>query len=1197
MLTPGGRFLLALAVLVAGATWAQDDENDGGLRTPSRLTVGVGDQFLGQLEPGGNRLIFVSNRNIATEIYAQELEGGRERRLFDEGADVTWPRVSPDGKHLLYISFRDQASGQLCVRELPAAEVRRCLEEETSALQAEWIDASHIALVSRATIQGDLHLSRVTVGPTLSVRPLLDRNLTSPTLSPDGRWLVYVPVERSVRQVGPGFAARASSHLEALRLDRPGAAPIPLELDLPGQTGQPVFSRDGRFLYVVQFFTDSNADGVIDAGDRGVLFRVPFAAEREDAPERAAASSPEQLTSESWNCEYPAPTAESLIATCSRAQSLDVYQLPLDGQVPSHWDVARLNEELNMVGRRADLLLLYRHRLLREERPKIRRLLMMRLSRMHLAFEDFDAAEFYARHMGRVDDPATAGLSEPLRILIEHRRAMKERENGRMVDELSVAERQRMAALEPATAPSPPSAVFQHVVRSELADDAGDFTLARQELEAAQVTDTTPRGVLEAWFERADALYRKLEDRNALVEAARRLSTNKVFPADDQLDFARAAVRALYRGRPYAEADAAMAQELASAPAGSAYAFALEMGRHVNAVHEERPPRPVRDALIAFYRRQEEPLRRRALVQDAVERAAGLGADGVLEALATVYVDDTPPGTEERRRAERLFRRAMTGRGYRRLGRQRLEEARADFDTVTQRTGSLESAVESMNLRLLAGVSPEVVRKEVTTTSPKMAQPLAHFVKAYVLARQLPSLDDRAHAEAVAAAVKELRAGWKDLKNQRAAHALYGAIHHEDFLRRREPAAAERANRHYMIALDLVRNNLRYRAMLLGALGLLHTQVGNFHIALGYLDQRDKLPYVDNAAGLAVSLARARALLHVGREKEAAQAADQSLAMVEASPKLAGFVTPALDRAALYNLAAGQFERALALYERELPAVEAGTGDTEGLRNRLVVRLARCAAALGAGQPQRALEDLAVVERELSTPAVRDSLRWAHSTPEHVQRSYRIIAAGLRANAEARLGHLDAAARALEQRRALFLERFDELERDEDLGAVMLAEMRLAENAVDRQDSAQAARWLGKALAHADALVERTHAPVDAGQLDVLWFAAQLHSGGNTQMPFDVPKRLGQAHRSLLDQSHPSWRSYRAWFEIYLALGASPPAEVRDALLLPARPPVDKVYVFDVNRALERPETLDDGGDLATGVGTPKDIEVIRFER
>ncbi|MCP3097956.1 hypothetical protein LZ198_03595 [Myxococcus sp. K15C18031901] len=1155
MLTPRARGLLLLSVLVAGVGHAQDDANDGGLRTLTRLTVGVGDQFLGQLAPDGNTLLFVSNRNIATEIYTQDLEKGRERRLFDEGADVTWPRISPDGKHLLYVSFREQASGQLCVRDLPSAENRRCLDEETSALQAEWIDAGHIALVSRATIQGDLRLSRVTVSPRMSVSPLLDRNLTSPTLSPDGRWLVYVPVERSVRQVGPGFAARAASHLEALRLDQPGAKPIALELDLPGQSGQPAFSRDGRFVYLVQFFTDSNADGVIDASDRGVLFRAPFTPARDDASTQATSAGPDQLTSASWNCQYPTPAASTLVATCSRDQSLDVYQLPLDGQVPSDWDVPRLNEELAMVGRRTDQLLLYRQRLLREARPKPRRLLMMRLSQFHLASEDFEAAEFYAHHMRDVNDPATAGLAEPLRLLIEHRRDMKEHERGRMVEELRAVIRRRLAQLDPAAAPSPPSAVFQHVVRSEMAQAMGDFVLARQEFEAAQPTDTSTRAVLEAWYERADGLFRALDDREALIAAALRLSVNTAFKADDQLDFARSAVRTLYRGLPYDEADAAMAKALAAATPGSAHAFALELGRLVNAVHEERPPRPVRDALLAFYHQQEDPLRRRAVVQDGVERAASLGADGMLEALATAYVDDVPTGTEERRRAERLFRRAMLGRAYRRLGRQRMDDARADFDVVTKRTGFLESAVESMSLRLRAGVSPDVIEKEVTTTSKKMAEPLRHFVKAYLMARQLSKLeDDEAHAKTVQAAVKELRASWQELKNDRAVHALYGAIHHEDFLRSRNPAAAERANRHYMVALDLVRNNLRYKAMLLGALGTLHTQVGNFHIALGYLEQRDKLPYVDNGAGLSVSLARARALLHVGREKEAAEAAERALAMVDAAPKLtARFLPLAVDRAALYNLAAGRFERALALYDRELPLLETAT-DAAGARNRLVVRLARSAAASGAGQPARALADLDQVDRELATPAVKDTLRWAHSTPEHVQRGYRIISAGLRANVETQLGHLDAAARALEQRRALFLEQFDDTDRDEDIRAVTLAELRLAENAVDREDPAHAARWLGQALEHADALLERTHAPVDVGQLDVLWFAAQLHAAGDAKLPFDVTQRVEEAHRVLLERKDRAWRMYQAWFEIYVALGAKPAPESPEVLVHPAQP-------------------------------------------
>ncbi|WP_035605557.1 PD40 domain-containing protein [Hylemonella gracilis] len=1245
MLMPWARRLprlLCATIAVICTAWAAcigiahaQDADDGGLRVPARLTVGVGDQFLGQLAPPNsplsNMLLFVSNRSIVTEIYVQDLEQGRERRLFDEGADVTWPRISPDGRRLLYISFRREAGGQLCVRELPkegsqddAVGNRRCLGAEVLALQAEWKDSAQIVLLHRTTIQDDLQLSLVEVVRAndgdkdgevdgegdgqpvgkLKASPMPSRNLSSPAVSPDGRWLVYVPVQRSAKPVGPGFASRASAQLEALRLDLPGAAPMPLALDLPGQSGQPVFSPDGRWLYVTQFFTDSNADGVIDADDRGVLFRLPFDTRRDDAAVQAAAASPDQLTSQAWNCQYPAPAAETLVATCERGGSLDVYQLPLDGQVPAEWDIPRLRTELGMAGRKADEILLYRHRTQLETRPRPRRLLLMRMARLHLGLEDFDAAAFYARRMGAVEDPATAGLEAPLRVLIEHRHGLKLAEQGRTLAAAGrMTQAEQGAALDTAAAPSPSAAALRHVVRSELAQAAGDFGRARRELEAATKilmnasVDRTPRAVLEAWHERADALYRLLGERAALVAASRWLSQHPVLNADDQLDHARAAVRALYRGRPYSEADAALVEALAqskaqapSGPAGagqgsdSAWVFALELGRHLIALREERVPRVQRERLLAFYRQQgEHPdaavavLRQRALVQDAVARASELGADTVIELLASAYVDDTRVGTQERRRAERLYSRALLGRAYRRLANQRHDEARADFDLVTQRTGALEAAVESVNLRLRAGVAPAVIEQEVTTTVPGMAEPLQRFVKAYVITRQLGRIEYAlVHQQATASALAELRAAWPVLKNRREAQALQGAIWHEDFLRNRDAASAERANRHYRVALDLVRNNLRYRAMLLGALGLLHTEAGNFAIALGYLDERDKLPYTDDAAGLAVSLARARALLHTGRDAEAARAADDALEMVDAASqnpgsRLAARYSPlVLDRAALYNLSAGHFDRALALYDRLLPAPAAGAGDeaaasspleplrdtarepaaapSSSPRNALVQRLARSAAALGANQPKRALADLTQLERELAQPAAQAALQMpgSRATPAQALRAQRIVAAGLRAQAHTRLSQLDEAALALEQRRDLFSAQFSETDRDQDLSELTLVELQLAENAVDRGDATQTARWLGRAMRHADTLAKRTGAPVDAGQLNTLWFAAQWQVGvqaagpgtAKARLPFDLPTRLEQARRVLAQRPErdAAWRAWLAWFEVYQAL-------------------------------------------------------------
>jgi hypothetical protein len=178
---------LALIAFLAGGRASADNVDDDDLRKLQRLTVGVADDLLGQLGSDGKTLYFVSNRNTTNQIFAQSMVDGRAQQLFDDGADVTWPRVSPDGRSLLYISFRESASGKLCVRRLPEGDARRCLHDLSSALQAEWIDHNRIALVSRESIKADLRILEVTIGSTLSARLLLNRNMTSPAVSPDGR--------------------------------------------------------------------------------------------------------------------------------------------------------------------------------------------------------------------------------------------------------------------------------------------------------------------------------------------------------------------------------------------------------------------------------------------------------------------------------------------------------------------------------------------------------------------------------------------------------------------------------------------------------------------------------------------------------------------------------------------------------------------------------------------------------------------------------------------------------------------------------------------------------------------------------------------------------------------------------------------------------------------------------------------------
>ncbi|HEY3595237.1 MAG TPA: hypothetical protein VGL13_15230, partial [Polyangiaceae bacterium] len=821
------------------------------MKRPSRITVGINDQFLGQLAPDGKKLYFVSNRETRKEIYAQDIEEGRAKVVFDEGSDVTWPRVSPNGKSLLYISFRDQATGQLCIRDLPDGENRRCLADSPTAIEAEWIDDKRIALVGRPSIAGDLRVSEVTVAGTLTGRILFQHNWTSPAVSRDGRWLVYVPLDRVTKHVGPGFAARAAGRLEVVPLDG-SAEPQPIVIDLPGMTSQPVFGRDGRTLYFVQFLSDSNHDGVIDASDHGVLFRMPFPSDPK------APAQPLQLTDSAANCQYPAPAAKRLIATCAHGQTLDIYELPLEGEVPSDWTDERLRAEAELTTRRQDTLLIDRYRLARETSNTERRMTIMRLLMNHLELDEFQAAEFYAQKMRTFHDPSTRGIIQPLLALVQQRSARNDVERGRTIDTFADDARARMDRLKDEAKDTPVARVLNHVVRSEIADTVGDKSVARAELEAAVIDESTPREALQLYFARADALYRELDDREALVSVCLRLAALSSLAPGEQLDFARAATRAMVRGLTQDEADALLARAREGESGDTEYGFALDLARAVRAIRDEGPAREVRARLTALYDGQKRTDRKRAIVLDAVQRAADAGADSLIEALSSRYVDDVPPGTDERRRAERLYRRAMLGRAYRRMAKGHLPEARADFEAVFHRTGALEAAVGLIDLRLRQGENPDAIQADLAKDADRGAQ-VATFVKAYLIARKLPSLDTEQHAVAVAEARALLRGSWGALKDKAPARALFGSIMHEAYLRTGELAAAETANSHYMVALELVQRDPRNQAMVLGQMGLLNTEVGNYRIALGYLQQRARLPFNGDAEELAVRLATAKA--------------------------------------------------------------------------------------------------------------------------------------------------------------------------------------------------------------------------------------------------------------------------------------------------------------------------------------------------
>jgi hypothetical protein len=1118
---------VAAALLLFGASAAAQTAE--GLRRPERLTAGASDEFLGTLDPAGRTIYFVSNENATTQIFAQDVLRGAPRQLFDDSADVTWPRVSPDGKWLLYISFQRDAAGDVCLRELANPGKRRCLTDAATAeSQALWLDAGHIAAVSRRGLHEDLQLVRIPVGGG-APEPLVRHNLSSPAVSPDGRWLAYVPVERDASEVGVSFAVRAGKALEIARpSESGGGAPARVQFDLPGASGFPAFSTDGRWLYFSQYLNDTNFDGIIDGNDHSVLFRAPFADGRVDQ------ARVEQLTGADWNCQYPSPARDRLIATCLYQGSLDVYSLPLDGSVPSGWTQQKLDDELSATPGHWAQLLLYSRRLALEPNAERRAALLKQVIRLHLGLGEYESAQFYTDQVARLGSPSKApGFVAAVTELIAHRRGERALDRGTLSEAYVVEARARLGRLQALTQGTPPSvSALARLVMSEVYDVIGDKDRALAALPALSPTEPADPFYLHAYAERALDMERQTDDREALLAVYRVLATHPSLTERERLAYGAAFVRELLRGHTRPEQAQLLGAWRGKLDPDGELAFLIDLEW---ALFDLAPTteETVRAAVFELFKRHRSFDRRKALVDATVERALHGDYDFLLYQFANSWISLVDRGQAERRHAETLYRRSVLERAYVEEVRGDFTDARGHFFGVTLQSDSLESHAGFIEARLKEHV--DVAAEYAKRYAGKPDHPVYRYAQAYLLARRLPSLrDDLAFARDAEAAQAHLEVAARGVRHNRELHHLWAFVAHQRYLRSGDKLLALEANTHYLLALDLAREQPRARAPLLEGLGLLQSEVGNYGLALQQLDEREKLPYPpgDEAAHLSLCAARARSLFHLGRDRDAATAADACVELAKGA--LAPMLPLLVDRSALYHLAAHAPAEALARYQKLVPLVE-----STGARNRLTARLGRAAAALGAGQAAAALDDLRVAQTLIDDPATPlqppPDFRHTPSSLREPRVDYQLLVDGLRAAAHQQLGQLDQATRAMTRRRDALARRVQASGVDEDRIELALAEAHLAEYAQARHDGREARARLEAALKQSDAYGEKTGTPVHETGLALLRGFVELQLFGGESIA-EMPERLEQSYARLCQARNPAWEEARARFELYLTL-------------------------------------------------------------
>lgn len=195
--------------------------------------------------PNGQWIAFHSHREMSDDVWIRPTAAGApDRRLtmLGRGAEVGWPRWSPDGRTLLLDGTKDGRSVMFTLPMDPATgqatgELRELGAPGFEITHGEWLpDGARVVAIAKdgPGRHAVLLLPAAGGAPQVLHRVATEHDFPGLTVSPDGRWFVFV---------GPG----SGGYFQLFRRALAGGLVEQLTSDATNKS-QPAWSPDGRRL-------------------------------------------------------------------------------------------------------------------------------------------------------------------------------------------------------------------------------------------------------------------------------------------------------------------------------------------------------------------------------------------------------------------------------------------------------------------------------------------------------------------------------------------------------------------------------------------------------------------------------------------------------------------------------------------------------------------------------------------------------------------------------------------------------------------------------------------------------------------------------------------------------------------------------------------------------------------------------------